>query len=131
MGIHAHSTTLSGATTGAIGTIQSINVSGPSRDSIDVSHFGSTDAYREFIPGMIDAGQISGTIKYDKSVVNTLVSGIESDAEIWTITFPDGSTFACSGFITAAPVGSGDTGSDLTGDFTIKLTGKPTFTAAT
>lgn len=131
MGIHAFGTTLSSASTGSIGTITSISVSGPTRDAVEVSNFSSADSFREYIPGMIDPGQITGTIRFDKTTVNSFINGIEAAPEIWTITFSDGSTFECSGFLTTSPVGGGDFESDLTGDFTIKLTGAPTFTPAT
>lgn len=129
MSVHTHGTTLSGGTTSAVGKITSISVAGMTRDSIDVSNCDSTNKYREFIPGMIDAGEISLTVSYDKTLLDTLIdTTIGGDAETWTITFPGGSTFVCSGFLTNFSV-TGEYAGSITADLTIKLTGNPTWTS--
>ena len=95
-GTHGHGTTLAGGTTGTIGNI--ISVSGPdqTRDAIDISTMDSTNKWREFIPGMIDAGEVTFDINYDGSAAgnaNVLAGALDDAAETWTITFPDTSTW--------------------------------------
>lgn len=131
MGLHTHGTILSGATMGTIGKITNIAVSGINRDAIDVSDCDTEDKYRDYEPGMIDPGEISGTIRFDKTMFDTLGDGIESYAEEWTITYPDNPTMGsrskmvANGFLTVSNAIAGEFQGDITADFTIKLSGKP------
>lgn len=103
-----------------------------SRDSVDFTHMKSPDAYREFKPGLSDAG--------DGSVTYNLVPGMADDAVIathlatrkvddWRITFPNGATFDFRGFATkhgrATPLAD-----KMTGSATFKVSGKPVLTPA-
>ena len=130
MGLHTHGITLSGGTSGTIGKITSLSTSGISRDSIDTSSCDSSDKWRTFVSGMIDAGEISGTIRFDKAEINRVVGAMTAVTETWTITLPDTSTLACSGFMTSGFAMTGEFENDITSDFTLKLTGNPTFTPA-
>lgn len=128
---HGHGTTLAGATAGTIGNIQNINVPGRNRDAIPASSMDSTDKFREFISGMADEGEIVVEVNYDgkdSGIANALNTAYQlGTAEVWTITLPDGSTFACSGFITNLGIAS-DFEGKITQSITIKLSGKATFT---
>jgi len=129
-GTHGHGATLAGASVGTIGNI--ISVSGPdqSRDSIDISTMDSTNKWREFIPGMIDAGEVTFDVNYDGSAAgnaNVLSGALDDAAEVWTITFPDTSTWACSGFVTG--LGHAIPFDDkITQSVSIKFSGSPTYT---
>ena len=149
MGLHTHGIKLEGAVlapssdvTGLVAKITSLNTSGLSRDAIDISTTEGVQVemveqpWREFTPGMIDPGEISGTIRFDKTMLDQFIDSIEHDPETWTITFPDkgelanDSVFECVGFLTSACAITGEYESDLTADFTLKLTGEATFTPA-
>jgi len=99
--LHGHSTTLSiGAT--AIGQILSISGPNQTRDAIDISNMGSTSKWKEYIPGMLDAGECTLDVVYDgTSVASSLSSLLTATANTITITFPDSGTWAASGFITS------------------------------
>jgi len=129
MGTLGYGTTLSGATTGAIGEIVDVGLPDQTVDDVDVSTSDSPDKFMEFIPGMINAGQISLQLVYEKANYNTVQGALGADPEIWTITFPDGSTFACSGYIKANG-GSSPIKDKIGQSVTLKLSGKPTFTPA-
>jgi predicted secreted protein len=91
----------------------------------------STDAAKEYIAGMSDAGEITFTVNYDGSAAgtaNTLQTSFAArTAEVWTIAYPDTSTDAASGFITA--LGKTTPLNDrISQDVTIKLTGVVTYT---
>ncbi len=129
-GQHGHGTTLTGGSTGLIGNV--ISMSGPSqvRDSLDISTMDSTSKFREFISGMIDAGEVTFDVNYDGAAggtANDLNTALTAATETWTIAFPDTSTWACSGFITG--LGFADPFDDkITQSVTIKFTGVPTYT---
>jgi len=129
-GTHGHGTTLVGGSTGTVANVISITGPNQTRDSIDVSTMDSTSAFREFISGMLDPGEITFDVNYAGAAAgeaNSLNTALTAAAETWTITFPDTSSWACSGFVTA--LGFGDPFDDkITQSVTIKFSGVPTFT---
>jgi len=144
-GIHGHGTTLrvklltnttavSNYTT--IGNVTTITGPGQARDPIDISTMDSTSKFREFIPGMSDAGEITCELNYDGSAAGTaneLLKGTYcgmmstvTDLD-WTITLPDTSKYSCNGFVTG--LGHAIPFDDkVTQSLTIKLSGVPTYT---
>lgn len=131
---------------------QSRDITGPSlsRTSVDVSNVagdsavidGKTVGFKEFKPGMIDAGEISCDLVIDPDqdqIDGTATTGdhpILFQNETWTIEWPPqvatntGATFACDGFLTQYDVNAPFDG-ELTASITIKLSGAPTFTDGT
>ncbi len=121
-----------------IGNITSISGPDQSRDSIDISTMDSTNKFREFLPGMIDAGELTAELNYDSSsggVASSLDTLARSTATNlnWVIEFNDGETpssFECAGHITrlgyAIPFDD-----KVTQSVTIKLSGEPTYTDLT
>ena len=107
-GLHGHGTTL---TIGGTAVGQIVSISGPNmtRDSIDISNMGSADnsdatkkKWREFIPGMLDAGECTADVVYDGTTVATfLAAQLTQTAQTITVTFPDSGTWAASGFMTS------------------------------
>lgn len=137
MAEHGHGTTITGSSIGVIGEI--IDISGPSqaRDSIDVSTMDSAAKWREFIPGMLDSGEVTFDVNYDGAaagVANKLNTSLTADPETWTIAIKGNASvygsWAATGFVTglgfAIPFGD-----KITQSVTIKFTGAPTFTDAT
>jgi len=92
------SATLSGATSGAIGGLISISLSGFTVDSHEVKTLDSLVATK--LKGHSVPGSISCTFDYDKADFNTLMEAAEVVAEAWTITLGDGSTYVVTGWIT-------------------------------
>lgn len=125
-----HDTALVGATTGDIGHISNIGGSDATRGSVDVSDFDSTNKNSEFIPSMLDPGELTCDVVWEKAVYDTCEDARATAAEVWTITFPDTSTFACSGFVTAVGKPTAATGDAFTFSLTIKLSGAITFAPA-
>ena len=100
-GLHGHGTTLA---IGGSAVGQIISISGPNmtRDSIEITNMGSTNKWREFIPGMLDAGECTVDVVYDGTAVATfLAAQLTQTAQTITVTFPDTGTWAASGFLTS------------------------------
>ena len=115
-----------------IGELKELNGPSLARDSVDVSHSLSPNRYREFIPGMLDAGEVSG-------VLALVPSGTQADAhqEViddlntatlrqYRILYPDANVYwLFDGFFTsvdhATPIDD-----EMTLPFTIKVSGQPT-----
>lgn len=130
MGQSGYGTTFSGATTGAIGEITRVGLPGISVDEIDVTTMDSTEAWKEFIAGLKDAGEASLTLLYEKANTATLMGAVGAANEVWTITLPDGSTFACSGFIKSLG-GESPQEDKISQTATVRFSGEPTFTPGT
>jgi len=104
------------------------------RDDIEVTHHQSPAAWREFIKGLKDAGEVSFTINYipTNSTHNAgtgLLADLANNATIdtWTLVFPDTSatTWSFPGFVSKfsskAPIDD-----KLSADVTLKVSGQPT-----
>jgi len=120
--------------TSIIGNIVTLSRSGGGRDAIDKSTAESTGKAREFIPGMIDPGEISATVNLDTSsggVANSLetayASGTTAAIQIVLPLTSATSSFLCLGFV--QNLGNEVPFDDkMTQSVTFKLTGVPTFT---
>lgn len=115
-------------------------VGGPkySRDAIDATHSESLDGHREFIAGLVNAGEISFEGNYvprdstQNQTTGILTEFANGDLRNWTLTLPPvasqpAAVWAISGILTAfepdVPV---DGKMVYTG--TIKISGKPVLT---
>jgi len=113
-------------------------MSGPnqSRDSVDISTMDSTDKWREFIPGMLDAGEITLDCNYDGSAagssdaLNTLLTNDTQYYKLWIYdhtTKTSRSNFLMQGFLTA--IGTAIPFDDkITQSVTLKLSAPPVYT---
>ena len=95
-----------------------------SREAIDTSHTATPNGAMTFIPSdLIDYGECQVELNFDESESPP----ITSDAEAVTITFPSGTTWSFSGFLTnysaAAPIDD-----RMTATATIKVSGAITIT---
>lgn len=128
-GISGFGTTVEGATTGEIGELTRVGLPGQEVNDIDVSTMQSPERWREFIAGMKDAREIQMDLLYEQDQLATVLAAVGGTNENWTVTFPDGATFVCAGYIKstgeAAPMDD-----KISQTIVIKLSGKPTFTPA-
>lgn len=131
MATRALGTTLAiGATT--VGGLTSISGVEISADTIDVTTLDSTDGYREFIGGFIDGGEVSADgylsdVGTEEETLVGLVGGAEQSCDI---TFSNGAKWAFDGVVTGFST-SADLEDAIGFSITIKVSGKPTFTAGT
>lgn len=100
---------------------------------IDITDLDATDKYREFMQGSKDAGEIAleGIVKSESqfsTMVALLTAGSEEE---WTINWPSGAKWVFDGYLKAFGDGEKDVDDTaITFSATIKLSGKPAFTAA-
>lgn len=113
-----------------------------SRDAQEATHTESTEGWREFIPGLKDAGEVSAELNFVPDSDTTALLMAQFDSATLTtarILFADGdvdaSPLTCSvwtfsavltGFPPEAPVDG-----KMTATATFKISGKPTFVRAT
>lgn len=110
------------------------DVSGPnlSLDPIEVTTHASSGGWREFIPGLLDGGEVSLDLFIDLGEATQANStGILSEitgrtVEGFRITWPDSSTATFNALVTSWQPGAVVDGA-LTGSVTLKVTGAVTF----
>ena len=72
-----------------------------SRDAIEATHMGSPNAFREYIPGLLDAGEATIEINYVPAAVDPILTAMRAGLGQFRITYPNGTTSTFSGIITA------------------------------
>lgn len=110
---------------------QTTDFDGPdvSVKAVQITNNDSPNGFHEKTPGMGDAGKVTFKCIYKKTIVSALY-GLIRATKYWKLTYPDGSTWVCQGFITMGPkVGSPMEDAEIV-DVTLEWSGKPVFTAA-
>ena len=116
-----------------------ISISGPdqTRDSIDISTMDSSAKFREFIPAMADAGEVTIELNYVAAQAATLDTYLKnsSTSQYWMIRFNDHTTeesksqWISQGYMTA--LGHAIPFDDkITQSATFKFSGVPTAAAS-
>ena len=117
MAIIADGTTIS--LNGVTFDIVDFDHSGISRESVDVSHLGTTGGKPFLFSAMYDPGELSCTVMWATSAG---FPAMTAAAATVTVTFSDGSTYAGSAANTGFQY-SGAVGDKCTGQLTVKFSG--------
>lgn len=102
-------------------------------DALDATHMDSPDAFREYIAGLGDAGEIAITAHFIETggdVPNNFTALKARTAKNYQLVFPGGAVFQCAGIVTGLSVVP-TMDDKMTATFTYKFSGVPTFTKAT
>ncbi len=118
-----------GSTYDTIAEVTSVSGPGWSRDAIDVTHLSSDNNYREYIAGIMDAGEVSITANYIESATHALIAAVEAglgDANEYQLTEAGGVTITFAGICTSFDIGERTVDGEISCDATFKVSGKPT-----
>jgi predicted secreted protein len=109
-----------------------LNIDPPemSRDDMDVTDHDSPDGFREFIPGLKQAGEVpvEGHLIPTDSTQTGLLAAVDIDVpEEWTIKFPTVPELRIrfDGYVKSFKVGAAPVDGKMTFNAVIKVTGKP------
>jgi len=133
---HGYGTTLTwnGVT---VAELTSIGTPEISMDTVEVTNHQSADAYKEYIAGLLDAGEISveGNFDYtDTTGQQAILTDMNArTSRTVVITFPatTGTTFTFTALATRFKVGDAPVDGKIPFSASFKPTGKPTFAVAT
>lgn len=123
----------------AVAEIVSVPAPETTTTDIKASHLTSDDFFHEYLPGMIEGGQLDCDFNYISSEIADLYD-IQVDREVcdWKITVPDNvgspgsaTTVIFKGYINKLLPFEAQTDERMGGTLGIKVTGKPAFTEAT
>ena len=112
----------------AVINLTGINPSGRTADTLDVSDHESPDAYREFIQGMRDGGELSFEGNYDLTEVGKVVAALEAGGvQATAVHFPTDplTIIELDGIITEASGIDAPFDDKISFAGTMKITGKP------
>lgn len=127
-GISGFGSTVEGLATGPIGMMTNISLSGPGISvDIDITTMNAPSGWMRFISGLKDAKEATLTMLFEKSQFADVLAAL-GVSDTWTITFPDGSTFVCAGYIKDSPIPQVPQNDKIAHNVTIRLSGIPTFT---
>lgn len=119
----------------AFGQATNITVPSLKTTAISATRLNQTDRYKRFRAGLVEAGEMKFDGFFDKTDYNTLLGYVTSGTEVWwqvAIPEPDNSsnlsTFTFHGFVLELGQ-SEDEDSSIMCPVTVKVNGKPQFTA--
>ena len=125
-------TKTSGTPVRVIADLTSIGEFGVESDEIDVTTLDSTGGYKEYIPGMKDAGEVSiaGIIKSPDSYEDMQALADSQQLNTWRIQFPSGAKWDFTAFVKSMK--EGESTVDGVRGFTgsLRISGKPIYSAA-
>lgn len=117
-----------------LGQLSSLDGPSNSVGSVQVTNLDSTR--QEYIPGLPDGGDISGTLQFDAADPNhAYLAGLADAPEIleWQVkipTKPNATMFTCDGFLTEFGVSAGGAEEVVEASITIKVTGEVVISTA-
>ncbi len=124
--VKLHRETAVPGTFAEIAQITSVTPPQYSRETIDVTDKDSA-GYREFLGGLVDAGEVSCEVNYDPAIHNVLLDDLDSDDPVnWQVNFPTTPVQTCTfsalltGFAATAPMED-----KMAATITMKVSGKP------
>jgi hypothetical protein len=112
----------------AVAQVTSVTPPNYARDAIEATHMTSPGSYREFIPGLMDAGEATIELNYIASATDTLIAALDAGVGNFRITFPNGVDWNFTAIVTAYAV-TAPLADKMTATATFKVTGEPTLTA--
>lgn len=108
--------------------ITSLTPPGYTRDALDATHSASPDRFKEYIAGMMDAGEVSMDLNWVPSATDAVIAALEAGKQNYQILIPSEITITFSGICTAyspaAPIPD-----KMTASATFKVSGKPVLAA--
>ena len=125
-GMSGYATTISAA--GVTGNVRNISISAEV-ETVDITTMSSSGGWRQFVPGIKDGGEITVEVLYDETQIDTIEGNIGSSSSAFTITFPDGSTWTGSAFITSFSIDNPQDDA-ISCSITLKVDGAAVFTVA-
>lgn len=116
---------MSGTSSTAVAGVTSIGGPDLQGETIDITDMDSTNGFMEFLPGLVDGGEVELEMNYTKAET-ALVHALWRTTGSYKIVFSDSSNWAFTGFMTGL---SNEAPHDdrVQASTSWKISGKPTF----
>ena len=112
-----------------VAEVTNLTPPGRTRDTVDATHLESPDGYKEYIPGLKDAGEATLTINFDPADQDILLEAFENGAVESQITFPNKVTLTFDGIVTGYEINDVVADEKMSATFTVKPSGRPVLAA--
>lgn len=118
-----------GSTYTQVAEVTNITWPGYKRDAIDVTFMDSTSGFREFIPGLKDAGEVTVELNWTPSATDPVLAALTADAVgQFKLQYNAGVNVVFKAIVTSYEMQS-PLGEKLSATATFKVTGVPTWAA--
>lgn len=118
-----------GSTYVQVAEVTNISWPGYKRDAIDVTFMDSVDQFREFLPGLMDGGDVTIEFNWVPSATDQILTYMTAaTATNFKITYNAGVNVIFKGIVTSYQPQS-NLGEKLSASVTFKVSGKPTWAA--
>jgi hypothetical protein len=119
-----------GSTYTAVAEVTNITWPGYTRDAVDATNMASPNEFREFIPGLMDAGEVTIEMNYIPSASDVIIAALTAaTAGQFKIAAASGVNIVFNAIVTAyspqAPLED-----KMSASATFKITGKPVWAAS-
>lgn len=119
-----------GSTYTQVAEVTNITWPGYKRDAVDVTYQDSANQFREFIPGLMDAGEVTVEMNWVPSNSDPIIAALTaSTVGQFKLTYNAGANVVFSAIVTSYQPQS-PLGDKLSATATFKVTGKPTWAAS-
>lgn len=112
-----------------LGEIISVNPPKKSRETVDVTHMGSDDGYREYGAALKDGGEFEISFNYVEAGMTLAETIFDAGIEKFKITVPGSSTIIFNAIPTGLGLETLVIDDKVTGTMTGKVSGKPAYLA--
>jgi hypothetical protein len=110
--------------------ITSIGVPGVARDAPEATHMTSPDKYREFIAGLMDAGEVPLEYNFVPALTDPMIACVEAGKVFYQIGNADWPVIFQFQAICSAPERAVPLDDKMTGSASFRISGKPTLEEA-
>jgi len=118
-----------GSTYTAVAEVTNITWPGYTRDAVDATNMASPNEFREFIPGLMDAGEVTIEMNFIPSASDVILAALTAGTGQFKIAAASGVNIVFSAIVTAftpqAPLED-----KMSASATFKITGKPVWAAS-
>jgi len=114
-----------GGTYDNVAEVTRVKLPNYSRDAVDATNMDSPNTFREYVAGLMDAGEVSIDLNYIPSASDAIIAAMVAGRGDFKITLPNSVQFLFSAIVTSfepdAPIDD-----KMSATATFKITGKPT-----
>lgn len=118
-----------GSTYTQVAEVTNITWPGYKRDAIDVTYMDSTSSFREYIAGLMDAGEVTVEMNWVPSATDPILAAMTAGVGQFKLQYAGAVNIVFKAIVTSWTTQS-PLGEKLSGTATFKISGVPTWAAA-
>lgn len=113
-----------------VAVVKTVALPMPEVADVDVTNLDSADYTKEYVPGLIEPGEITLQISYGETATSTLYTLLRTAGKWFKATLPSSAYWLGTGYIKKFGTEEISAEGEITNSMTVKLSAKPTYTTA-